>query len=407
MSLNRLLFASIHGYLDPSSGAATATRDLLELLAARGVDCRVLTTGVLDDHHEADLGPILDRLGVEVGRPRAALSRGGDVSVYDLWLGGVRVTALSTASSRVERSPDARESAVFLDLVAQALDRFRPQVLLTYGGHPAGLALTAAARRAGAAVVFHLHNFAYADRRPFTDATAVLVPTDFCRRFYAERLGLDCTTIPYPFHPARVVAAGRTPHYLTFVNPIPAKGLAVFARIAAELDRRRPDIPLLVVEGRGTAAQLDDAGLDLSGLRNLSRKASTPDPRDFYRVSRVVLMPSLWLENGAMVAREAMANGIPVLSSDRGALPETVAGAGLVLPVPARCTPASREVPTAAEVEPWPAAVERIWDDPGHESDLRGRALQAARRWNPDRLAPEYERFFSGVAREASTRGAR
>ena len=38
MSLERLLFASIHGYLDPSSGAALATRDLLELLAARGVD---------------------------------------------------------------------------------------------------------------------------------------------------------------------------------------------------------------------------------------------------------------------------------------------------------------------------------------------------------------------------------
>ena len=37
---HRLLFASIHSYLDPSSGAALATRELLELLAARGWDCR-------------------------------------------------------------------------------------------------------------------------------------------------------------------------------------------------------------------------------------------------------------------------------------------------------------------------------------------------------------------------------
>jgi len=43
----RLLFASIHCYLDPSSGAALCTRELLELLAGRGMDCRVLTTGML------------------------------------------------------------------------------------------------------------------------------------------------------------------------------------------------------------------------------------------------------------------------------------------------------------------------------------------------------------------------
>jgi len=43
-----ILFSSIHCYLDPSSGAALCTRELLERLAGRGMDCRVLTTGILD-----------------------------------------------------------------------------------------------------------------------------------------------------------------------------------------------------------------------------------------------------------------------------------------------------------------------------------------------------------------------
>ena len=43
---------------------------------------------------------------------------------------------------------------------------------------------------------------------------------------------------------------------MTFINPQPDKGAAVFARIALELGRRRPDIPLLVVEGRGTSDAL-------------------------------------------------------------------------------------------------------------------------------------------------------
>ena len=43
MEAQRLLFASIHSYLDPSSGAAMASREVLELLTARGWDCRALT----------------------------------------------------------------------------------------------------------------------------------------------------------------------------------------------------------------------------------------------------------------------------------------------------------------------------------------------------------------------------
>lgn len=49
----------------------------------------------------------------------------------------------------------------------------------------------------------------------------------------------------------KICAAERKPEYLTFLNPDKNKGVFVFARIATELARRRPDIPLLVVEGRG------------------------------------------------------------------------------------------------------------------------------------------------------------
>ncbi len=50
--------------------------------------------------------------------------------------------------------------------------------------------------------------------------------------------------------------------------------------------------------------------------------ANTLDPRHFYRVTRVLLVPTLVSEMFGRVAAEALANGIPVLASDRGALPE-------------------------------------------------------------------------------------
>jgi len=70
--LSDWLFASCHGYLDPSSGAALATRDLLELLTSRSVDCRVLSTGVLDYDQETPLKPFLEALEVPFRQTRAA-----------------------------------------------------------------------------------------------------------------------------------------------------------------------------------------------------------------------------------------------------------------------------------------------------------------------------------------------
>ena len=399
MSLLRLLFASVHGYIDPSSGAATATRDLMEVLAGHGVDCRVLSTGVFDYERETSLEGVLSTLGVPFCWATAERSAGDGVAVLDLVLRGVRVTLMPTASSRPDRSPNLDESLAFLDLAEQVFARFQPQVLLTYGGHPANLELMRRARLRGIAVVFHLHNFAYTVRRAFADVSVVLVPTQYSRRYYAQRLGQECTAIDLVSHHGRVLATDPEPRYLTFVNPVPAKGVAVFARIALELGRRRPDIPLLVVEGRGTADWLTKLGLDLSSLSNLSRMANTPDPRDFWRVTRAVLVPSLWRENAALVAREGLINGLPVLASDRGGLPETLGDAGFLFTVSDKCTPENGAVPTAREVAPWVATVERLWDDPAWEAVQRARAAEMARRWDPDVLATRYLEFFAMLSR--------
>ncbi len=184
-------------------------------------------------------------------------------------------------------------------------------------------------------VVFHLHNFSHTDRRGFDDASAVLVPTECARRLYARRLGLDSVHIPLPINAKRVIATDPEPQYVTFVNPQVAKGAAVVARIVLELSHRRPEIPFLVVDRRASTDELGRVGLDLSQVENLHRMANTTDPRGFYRVSRIMLVPSL-IENAALVAREALANGIPVLASDRGGLPETLGDAGFLFTLPDR-----------------------------------------------------------------------
>jgi glycosyltransferase involved in cell wall biosynthesis len=400
-----ILFASYHCPLDPSSGAALATRDLLGLLAERRWRARVFCGPTLDFERPEDLERVLVEQGAEVER-RDCGSGGAAGALLHFRLGPI-LGAAYVPQGGGRRPPTPDEGRLFLTLLRRYVARERPAVALTYGGGWIARESMRALRAARAPIVFALHNTAYRDRSLFDPADAVLVPSRFCAEHYRRTLGLDCECLPSPIDWRRVEvppASGQPspanlPRYVTFVNPQPAKGAFVFARIALELGRRRPDILLLVVEGRGRAADwLGRAKLDLSRLRNLHRMASTPDPRDFYRVSRLMLMPSLERESFGRVAVEAMLNGVPVLATDRGALPEVLGDAGHVLEIPAHHTPRSPQAPTAAEVEPWVERVIGLWDDPAL---WLGASLAARRRagaFHPDPVAAAHDALVRRVA---------
>ena len=119
------------------------------------------------------------------------------------------------------------------------------------------------AKRHGAKVVFWLHNFAYHDRAAFALVDYIVVPSEFSRRYYREKLGLECNVLPNIVHweeaeqrsevgasevsgsdardrSATVASPALLPlpaTYVTFINPQENKGVYVFARIARELAR--------------------------------------------------------------------------------------------------------------------------------------------------------------------------
>lgn len=387
----RLLFSSYHCYLDPSSGAALSTRDLLELLTSRSWDCPVFCGSRLDLRSQGTLAQIVSdcRVPVEVRRYEGSIL----FSLHHLKLNGIPITVYEPERTQ-SPVPGHDEGMPFLALLERLLDTFQPEIMLTYGGSWLACASMALARRKGVRVVFCLHNFAYDDVRIFRDVDGVIVPSRFAQEHY-RRLGLTTIPLPGPFQLERIVCPEVEGRYVTFINPEPTKGVFVFARIAHELGRRRPDIPLLVVESRGTVDWLARTGLDFQG--NLHRMANTLDPRDFYRVSRLVLMPSLWNESLGRVAIEAMLNGIPVLASTRGALPEVLEQTGLLLDIPAHYTPQTHQVPTADEVAPWIDAIIHLWDDPSAYAAQQQRCLTAATAWHPAQLLPRFDAFLRAV----------
>jgi glycosyltransferase involved in cell wall biosynthesis len=393
----RVLSCSWHCYLDPSSGAAHSLRDLLELLARRGWECRALCAAHLD----YDVPPPLPQLLAAHGLPFQCVDHATaglpPYSLFDFVQGGVPVTIYAPQVVPPHSAVPPAAAIPLLALYERALEQFRPEIVLTYGGYWLGREIIARARRHGARVVFWLRNFSYRYADLFGQVDGILVGSHYAGEHYRKLLGLDCTVIPSPLDWDKFVCAEEVRgRHVTFVNPQPSKGVFLFARIAHELGRRRPDIPLLVKEGRGQASWLARTGLDLTGC-NLHVMAHTPDPREIYRASRVVLMPSLWDESFGRVAAEALANGVPVLGSRRSALVETLADAGFLFDVPAKYTTESREVPSAEEMAPWVDTILRLYDDEAFYQEQRRRCREAARVWRPEGVGDRYEAFLLGL----------
>lgn len=90
--------------------------------------------------------------------------------------------------------------------------------------------------------------------------------------------------------------------------------------------------------------------------------------KSIYAETAVLLAPSLGFESWGRVATEAVMNGIPVLASTTGGLPEAVGSGGIVLDPPESCAGARENwlrLPSESECRPWIDAHYRLWDEGG------------------------------------------
>lgn len=120
--------------------------------------------------------------------------------------------------------------------------------------------------------------------------------------------------IPYgvnlqDYAPSRLVYRSKTkPVILTVARPVKEKGLEIYARVKRELQS--------IADFRWVS------GLPYHSMPHI------------YRSADIFFLPSLktdtWEEQYGMVLVEAMAAGLPIVTSNSGAIPEVLAGAALI-----------------------------------------------------------------------------
>jgi glycosyltransferase involved in cell wall biosynthesis len=170
-------------------------------------------------------------------------------------------------------------------------------------------------------------------------ADGIIVISDYTRQQVIGRLGVDGDRITVctpgnPGWPRR--AEPQTPGPILFVGTIePRKNLDRLMEAYALLLERRPGTPDLVIAGALPASRnaLFAGAASVAKARDRTRLTgyvSDDERQRLYREASMLVLPSLD-EGFGIPALEAMTMGVPVVASNRGAVPEVVGDAGILV----------------------------------------------------------------------------
>jgi glycosyltransferase involved in cell wall biosynthesis len=322
----RLLFATTYGHLpDVVGGLQTTVHELCLSLLEKNIEVRVLCgfTGTSDEtvsHY-----------------PRSDVSQG----------------------YQVIRLQDPVES---LSTVCAA---FSPDAIIIQSGAPT-VPMLLAALDTGIPTLLYLHNIEYRELGgillPDPDVL-YLANSEFTAKRMQVSFGINSEVLTplvkpdlYHMQPLR--------RSVLYINPSMIKGAELAFQIAESL----PDIQFQFTESwRLNNTWRKYCQRRAASLGNIEWSSFTRDPKVLYGDARLLLMPSIWEETYGRSVTEAQLSGIPVVSSNRGGLPETVGRGGELLDI-------------HASVKEWVSAVSLLCADESYYSEKSEQAIAHASR---------------------------
>ena len=234
-------------------------------------------------------------------------------------------------------------------------------------------------------------------------ATAVVTISRFVSDYIQKWTGFE-SFIHHPPHygSGPFPQCGRVDNgYVLMMNACAVKGISIFLALARAL----PDRQFAALPGWGTTHAERTA---LDALSNVMLLENRKNLDDILHRTRVLLMPSLWVEGFGMAVVDAMLRGIPVLASNYGGLVEAKLGTDYLLPVHPierfedRLDENMLPVPVVPEqdIGPWQNALSHLLSDRALHERQSAAAHDAALRFVSSLGVEPLEEFLLCLATE-------
>lgn len=367
----RILFACPQTLFDVSNGATMQCYTMLQTLSKLNFQTASIGGGIFDNPSGQARIPnfkeqVSDKSKGEI-LVNVDSSANPDNPIRHYFFTGFKSTNWNDITSQ--------EAGKFLFHYSKLLRAFKPDIVIGFGCDALCRSMWMEARLFGIPTAYIICNGNHQNYRfPLHDI--LLCDSEATSRFYKEKEGLTVHPMGNFINPKLVIAQNRSPQAITLINPCFAKGVAVAARLILMANKERPDIPFLIVETRQKLAEAlkllkkpggkPGSAFGRQTFRNITIRPATYEVKDIYKLTGVLLAPSLWYESWGRVATEAVMNGIPVLASSSGGLPEAVAGGGIILDAPKECAGDRNNwlaLPSEESCRPWADALYKLYDE--------------------------------------------
>jgi len=197
-------------------------------------------------------------------------------------------------------------------------------------------------------------------------ASLVIAVSEFAASYVEQWSSIRSERFYFPAYglPPFTSMGSFTAPYITMVNPSSYKGIDIFLKLA-EL---RPHWKFMAIPTWGTT---EEDLQRLASLPNIEIRQADVNIESALAGTKILVVPSLFLENFSMVVVEALLRGIPVVASEVGGMREAKLGTNHLIPVmPIRRFekhPDQRGLLIAEvlpqDADPWLAALEQLCGD--------------------------------------------
>lgn len=313
----KLLWITDRCLLDTSSGASLSVRQQLVQLQKRQWQVKVVGATVFD----ASCGRLLlkDYWQTIAGNTTVQILDPLGLSHY-----------LLVTKHCLSRDFTLSEANQLFNIYLHYLDSFQPDFVYSYGASVLHMAIFAEARQRGIKTLAYVANGNYLGNSCWKqNIDIILTNSQSTAEYYLYKEGWKLINIGTFVNPDQCLIQPETHNrkYILFVNPTLEKGMNIVISVAHYMADAYPDIPWLVVESRGSWPSHIK-------LHNVTVWPHQADMRQVYREVRITFIPSLWWESSSRVGIESLVNGIPVVATNHGGLPETIGSGGILINLP-------------------------------------------------------------------------